>query len=161
MKVVNNAKWILYRLKCAKLRMRDSTRLDQVRRGRKIQCSANEAGRSVDLIETPRDKGFPKSRDRSMRGGEQSRARKDKWGRRILRCGRFPSGFPGNTRDVVSRPWEYEFARVGVTLYGLSVQDAIPNAVISGKAAAQRRATCYGNDTLGMEPSIIPLRVTR
>lgn len=31
-------------------------------------------------------------------------------------------------------------------LYGLSVQDAIPNAVISGKAAAQRRATCDNED---------------
>jgi len=114
--------------------------------------------RLAELIETPRDKSFSKSQgvcDNGVRGfyfveesSRRSRARKsskDKWGHRILRCGRFPSGFPGNTRDVWRTCRGDTAARIRVRgvprdarphLYGLSVQDAIPNAVISGKAAA-------------------------
>lgn len=84
-------------------------------------------------------------------------------------AGDFPQVFQGiretssDVRVAATRPREYEFARAHPRewsptwvpcdarprLYGLSVQDAIPNAVISGKAAAQRRATCDNGDCGG------------
>lgn len=113
----------------------------------------------VGVCDSAECAGFVEESSRRSRARRKSS--KDKWGCRILRCGRFPSGFPGNTRDVwrtcrgdmVARIREREREpHVSIArprLYGLSVQDAIPNAVISGKAAAQRRATCDNEDCGG------------
>lgn len=57
-----------------------------------------------------------------------------------------------SSRERTSPPWvesHVSAVRRSSRLYGLSVQDAIHNAVISGKAAAQRRATCDNEDCGG------------
>lgn len=120
------------------------------------------------------------------RRGEQStrsRARKsskDKWGRRILRCGRFPSGFPrdderrtSDVRVAATYGRESTRSRGGGTvprertrphLYGLSVRDlrylmrSFPEKPQRNGEQHATMRTAEGNDTPGTEPSIIPRR---
>lgn len=176
-----------------------ATKLDQRRNclhpWKKIQFSRhwkrNWVGRKeVDLIETPRDKGFPKSQSKlyaiTVRGvpyfvvesSRRSRARKsskDKWGCRILRCGRFPSGFPGNTRDAWRTCRGDTAARIREFALGVPrecratlvpvytdyqsktryLMRSFPEKPQRNEEQHATMRTAEGNDTLGMEPSII------
>jgi len=115
--------------------------------------------------------------EESSRRSRARKSSKDKWGHRILRCGRFPSGFPGNTRDVWRTCRGDTAARIRVRESALRVprecrvtlvliytdyqsktrylMRSFPEKPQCNEEQHATMRTARGNDTLGMEPSII------